>query len=74
MVALLNICATHRILPSRCLLVGNLIVDYESTICVRGADERRGTLGELAVTVRSIPFDKTTSSDDSQEVTSNVQI
>lgn len=74
MVALPGICATHRMLPSRCLLAGHLVVDSESTICVCGADVRRGTLDGLVVTVKSIPFDMTTSSGGSHEVTSRVRL
>lgn len=72
LVALPGICATHRTLPSRCLLPGHLIIDYESTICMGGAEVRRGTLDGLIVTVKSIPFNVTGSSDGSQEVTANV--
>ena len=74
MVALPGICAAHGLLPSRCSPVGDLVVDYESAICVGGADVRRGTLDGLMVTVKSTPFDMTTSSDDSREVTSSHQI
>ena len=74
MVALPGICATHGMLPFRCLLAGHLIIDYEPTVCVGGAEVRRGTLDGLIVTVKSIPFNTTTSSDGSREVTSSVQI
>lgn len=57
LVALPAICATDRMLPSRYVPRGHLVVDYESTICVGGVDVRRGTLGGVAVTVKTISND-----------------
>jgi hypothetical protein len=74
LIALPGICATYGMLPSGYLVAGHLVVDYESTICVGGADVRYGTLDGRMVTVKSIPFDMTTSSGGSQEVMSSAQI
>ena len=46
-------------LPSGYVPRGHLIVDYESAICVGGADVRRGTLDGVAVTVKAISNDLT---------------
>ncbi|KAF9781600.1 kinase-like domain-containing protein, partial [Thelephora terrestris] len=67
LVALPAICATDGILPSRCLLAGHLVVDYQSTICVGGADVRRGTLDGITVTVKTISCYLKGSLDDPQE-------
>jgi hypothetical protein len=61
-------------LPSGCFPAGCLIVKDNSTICIGGADIRRGTLDGLVVSVKSIPYNPTGSLNGSQEVTLDVQI